>query len=62
VEVQFCKHFRFAYQTEFRFVLMPEEDRQLEPLFLSLGNITDIADIVAAREGTAIDSGSAEGG
>lgn len=50
VEVQFCKHFRFAYQTEFRFVLTPAEDRQLEPFFLNLGNIMDIAEIVMAPE------------
>ena len=50
VEVQFCKQFRFAYQTEFRFVLTPAEDRQLEPFFLNLGNIMDIAEIVMAPE------------
>jgi len=52
VEVQFCKHFRFEYQTEFRFVLTPAEDRQLEPFFLNLGTILDIAEIVTAPEGS----------
>ena len=47
-EVQFCKYFRFAYQTEYRFVLIPTNDRQLEPFFLQLGSITDIAEIVIA--------------
>jgi hypothetical protein len=50
VEVQFCKHFRFAYQTEFRFVLTPADDRQLEPFFLNIGTITDIAERVMAPE------------
>ena len=52
IEVQFCKHFRFAYQTEFRFVLAPAEDRQLEPFFLNLGTIRDIAEMVMAPEAT----------
>jgi hypothetical protein len=53
-EVQFCKHFRFAYQTEFRFVLTPAEDRQLGPFFLNLGTITDIAEMVMAPEPTEV--------
>jgi hypothetical protein len=57
VEVQFCKHFRFAYQSEFRFVLTPAGERQLEPFFLNLGTITDIAEIVTAPEG--VDSAGA---
>jgi hypothetical protein len=49
-EVQFCKHFRFSYQTEFRFVLIPHVHRQLESFFLHLGNISDIAEMVSMGE------------
>lgn len=49
-EIYFCKHFRFAYQTEFRFVLIPAVDRQLQPFYLNLGAIADIAEIVTAPE------------
>jgi hypothetical protein len=54
VEVQFCKHFRFAYQTEFRFVLIPADGRQLKPVFLNLGPIADIAEIVMAPGGAGV--------
>ena len=53
-EVHFCKHFRFAYQTEFRFVLTPAVDRQLQPFFLNLGTIADIAEMVMAPEGAEV--------
>ena len=49
-EVHFCKHFRFAYQTEFRFLLTPTENSRLQPFFLDLGSLEDIAEIVAAPE------------
>lgn len=45
-EVQFCKHFRFAYQTEFRHVLIPAFEGPLEPFFVDVGSITDIAEMV----------------
>jgi hypothetical protein len=47
-EVYFSKHFRFAYQTEFRFVLSTLDRGPLEPLILELGTLTDIAEIVTA--------------
>jgi hypothetical protein len=50
-EVQFCKHFRFAYQTEFRFVLTGADTLQLQPFFLELGSLEDIAEMVIAPEG-----------
>jgi hypothetical protein len=53
-EVQFCKHFRFAYQTEFRYVFTAENKRLLEPFFLELGSLEDIAEIVAAPENSAL--------
>jgi hypothetical protein len=49
-EVPFCKHFRFAYQTEFRFVLTAADNLQLQPFFLELGSLEDIAEIVTAPE------------
>ena len=46
-EIWFSKHFRFAYQTEFRYVLIPERvDSPLQRFFLNLGNIEDIAELV----------------
>jgi hypothetical protein len=47
-EVHFCKHFRFAYQTEFRFVLTPAKSHDLQPLFIELGSLRDIAEMVKA--------------
>jgi hypothetical protein len=47
-EVHFCKHFRFAYQTEFRFVLTPAKRDDLQPSFVELGSLDDIAEIVKA--------------
>ena len=49
-EVHFCKHFRFAYQTEFRFVLTAANDRHLQPFFVELGSLGDIAEIVTPPE------------
>ena len=53
-EVHFCKHFRFAYQTEFRYVLTAVDERQLQPFFLELGSLEDIAEIVVAPEGSTL--------
>jgi hypothetical protein len=47
-EVHFCKHFRFAYQTEFRFVLTPVDTSDMQPFFVELGSLEDIAEIVSA--------------
>lgn len=55
-EVHFCKHFRFAYQTEFRYVLTAADKHSLQPFFLDLGSLEDIAEIVAAPEGTTLTS------
>jgi hypothetical protein len=38
-EVYFCKHFRFAYQTEFRFVLKAADNHRLQPFFLDVGSL-----------------------
>jgi hypothetical protein len=47
-EVHFCKHFRYAYQTEFRLVLVPVCSGELQPFFLQLGFLEDIAEMVPA--------------
>jgi hypothetical protein len=46
MEVQFVKHFRYAYQAEYRLVLVPSDVRPLRPFFLELGSIADIASVV----------------
>src|SRR5436853_1516637 len=48
-EVHFCKHFRFAYQTEFRFVLTPAKGHDLQHFFVELGPLQDIAELVTVR-------------
>ena len=42
----FCKHFRYAYQDEYRFVWKPSSGMQLEPFFINIGPINDIAAMV----------------
>jgi hypothetical protein len=45
-EVYFSKHFRFAYQEEFRLVVIPAHSRKLQPFSLNIGAITDIAEFM----------------
>ena len=41
VVVDFCKHFRYAYQNEFRIAYyLPDDTPPLKPLFLELGDLT----------------------
>ncbi|MER9299649.1 hypothetical protein NKI38_24580 [Mesorhizobium sp. M0621] len=47
-EIHFLKHFRYAYQREFRAILMPKRTRPSTPVFLNLGPLTDIAELVSA--------------
>jgi hypothetical protein len=52
VEVRpiFSKHFRYAYQEEVRFAAIPPDSvSNLDPVFLSLGSLKDIATIVDTR-------------
>lgn len=52
VEVKpiFSKHFRYAYQEEVRFAVMPPgPTSDLAPVFLNLGSLKDIATIVDTR-------------
>ena len=43
--VYFSKHFRYAYQNEYRFLMIPKtkKDICLEPFFVELGSISKIA-------------------
>jgi hypothetical protein len=42
----FWKHFRYAYQEEVRFIAVPREPiKELEPIFITLGSLKDVADI-----------------
>jgi hypothetical protein len=51
LEVFFCKHFRYAYQAEFRFVWLPPELRgDLEPLFLELGGLSAYAELISLKD------------
>jgi hypothetical protein len=44
VSPPFWKHFRYAYQEEVRFVLMPPRpETHLDPLFIELGSLKDIS-------------------
>lgn len=47
-EIHFLKHFRYAYQREFRVILVPQKTRPSTPVFLNLGPLTDIAELVSA--------------
>lgn len=47
-EIHFLKHFRYAYQREFRAILAPKKNRPSTPVFLNLGPLTDIAELVSA--------------
>jgi hypothetical protein len=45
-DVPFCKHYRFSYQREFRFVVRGTSKLNFEERKLEIGSIEDIADIV----------------
>jgi hypothetical protein len=47
IEVRACKHFRFMYQREYRFVWAPRRlIPQLEPLFLNIGSMQGYAKLI----------------
>jgi len=48
--IQCSKHFRFAYQWEFRLVIVPVERSNLKPFTLQLGSLKDIADIIVSPD------------
>ena len=46
-----CKHFRYMYQEEFRYVFLPSSPQTiLEPLYLTLGPLGDIAEVLDRDE------------
>lgn len=48
IEVFFCKHFRYAYQKEFRLVWLPPQPRsELEPVFLELGSLDGLGELIS---------------
>lgn len=47
LNIFFCKHFRYAYQKEFRFVWEPPTKREsLEPIHLELGPLKDYCELL----------------
>ena len=48
----FSKHFRYAYQDEYRLVWKPSSGRQLEPFFINIGPMNDIAAMVELARAT----------
>ena len=49
--IYFAKHFRFSYQNEYRFLMIPktEEDIPLDPFFIELGSLQDIAKLYSLQ-------------
>ncbi len=44
ITVIMAKHFRYAYQKEFRFVMLPKHPvKKLDPVFLEMGSLNDIS-------------------
>ncbi|WP_299195950.1 hypothetical protein [uncultured Amphritea sp.] len=47
VEVFISKHFRYAYQNEFRIIWLPEKQvKKLDALFINIGSMEDYSDII----------------
>lgn len=45
------KHFKYLYQEEIRYTFLPPHPIQkLDPLFLKLGSLADIAEILNRKE------------
>lgn len=48
LNIFFCKHFRYAYQREFRFVWDPPiKHKSLKPIFLELGPLKDYCELLS---------------
>ena len=46
-----CKHFKYLYQEEFRYVFLPPAPVvKLDPILLTLGPLNDIAEVMTRRE------------
>jgi hypothetical protein len=51
LEIAMTKHFRFAYQCEFRMIWVPPNARKdLKPFFVTVGNLRDIATLITLPE------------
>jgi hypothetical protein len=51
VDVLTCKHFRYAYQKEVRVAWLPPGPIQtLEPIFVELGSLSDIAEVLYSTD------------
>ncbi|HET6676594.1 MAG TPA: hypothetical protein VFG71_14710 [Nitrospiraceae bacterium] len=47
IDIPFVKHFRYWYQREYRVVVKPKEPMtQLEPIWLNLGNVSDLCELI----------------
>ena len=46
--IQCAKHFRFAYQWEFRVVIVPSDPSSLKAFKLEIGSLKDIAELIVA--------------
>lgn len=47
LDVYLCKHFRYSYQEEYRFIWLPDQAQQfLTPMFLELGSLEDCCEMV----------------
>jgi hypothetical protein len=46
--IQCAKHFRFAYQWEFRVVIAPPDPSSLKAFKLEMGPLKDIAELIVA--------------
>lgn len=45
ISLFFSKNFKYAYQSEYRFIWVPEKDiMELEPIYIEIGSIADIAE------------------
>lgn len=51
LDVHFSKHFRYAYQNEYRIVWLPQEtETVLESVFLELGNLEDYCELITLQK------------
>lgn len=47
IDVSFAKHFKYAYQNEYRIIWAPKAiTESLEPLFVEIGPLTDICEVI----------------
>lgn len=47
IDINFAKHFKYAYQNEYRIIWAPREPvTELEPIYLTIGSLDDIAEVI----------------